>query len=218
MSKPFAFEFNAITRTDTGKAAARRLRREHQVPGVVYGADQAPQSITLTLKDVMKALSHEAVYSHILTLNVDGKAQKVVLKDLSRHHVKNEVTHMDFQRIKAGEKLVMHVPLHFIGEDVAPGVKAGGVFSHAMKEVEVKCLPENLPEYLEVNVSQLDAEESFHLSQLTLPKGVELVLEVDEHHDPVVVSIHHPRAEIEAAAAASEEAPEASSEGEASEE
>ncbi len=212
MSKPFAFEFNAAPRATTGKAAARRLRLKQQVPGIVYGADVQPQPITLELKDLMKALSHEAVYSHILTLKIDGKAEKVVLKALSRHHIKNEVTHIDFQRIKAGEKLIMHVPLHFIGEDVAPGIKEGGVFSHLVKELEIKCLPENLPEYIEVDASHLGMEQSIHLSQVQLPKGVELTLEVDENHDPVLISIHHPRLEREEEAVSSEEgaaAPEA---------
>lgn len=209
MSKPFAFEFNAAPRAHTGKAAARRLRLKQQVPGIVYGADVQPQPITLELKDLMKALSHEAVYSHILTLKVDGKPEKVVLKALSRHHVKNEVTHVDFQRIKAGEKLIMHVPLHFIGEDAAPGIKEGGVFSHLMKDLEIKCLPENLPEYIEVDASKLNMEESIHLSQIKLPKGVETVLEVDENHDPVVVSIHHPRIEREEEVASAEESAEA---------
>lgn len=198
MSKRLAFEFNAQQRAHTGKTAARRLRLAHQVPAIVYGAGKAPEPITLELKEVMKALSHEAVYSHILTLNVGSNAEKVVLKALTRHHIKNEVTHLDFQRIKAGEKLTMHIPLHFIGENDAPGVKHdGGVISHLIKDVEVKCLPENLPEYIEVDATELKMDESIHLSQIKLPHGVELVLEVNEDHDPTVMSIHHPRVEIE---------------------
>lgn len=198
MSQRLAFEFNAQQRAHTGKSAARRLRRTQHVPAIVYGADKAPEPITLKLKEVMKTLSHEAIYSHILTLNVGGTAEKVVLKALTRHHIKNEVTHLDFQRIKAGEKLTMHIPLHFIGEDNAPGVKnSGGIVSHLVKDIEVKCLPEHLPEYIEVDASQLNIEESIHLSHLKLPHGVELVLEIDEDHDPIVMSIHHPRVEAE---------------------
>lgn len=205
MSERLAFEFNATRRTQTGKPVARRLRKEFKVPAIVYGADKMPEMITLELKDVMKALSNEAVYSHILTLNVDGHSEKVVLKALSRHHLKTEVTHMDFMRIRAGDKITMHVPLHFIGEETCPGVKdQGGVVSHLIKDIEVKCLPDNLPEYLEVDISTLQVDESVHMSQIRLPSGVELVTELDEDHDQTVVSIQRPRVEREEAAEESE--------------
>src|SRR3990167_558742 len=209
-----AFEFAATHRSTTGKRAARELRRAKKVPGIVYGADEAPETITLELKDLMKALNQTSVYSHILTLLIDGKPQKVVLKALERHHLKPEVTHIDFLRIKAGEAIIMRVPLHFIGEETCPGVKdQGGIVSHLMKDIEVKCLPEHLPEYIEVNVSKANLDESIHLSQIKLPNGVELTEELTEDHDPAIVSVHRPRVEKESEA----EALEASAEGESAE-
>lgn len=198
MSEPLAFHFAATHRSDTGKQAARSLRRAKKVPGIVYGADETPETITLELKDLMKALSQEAVYSHILTLTVDGKPQKVVLKALSRHHIKPEVTHVDFLRIKAGEAITMRVPLHFIGENDCPGVKdEGGVVSHLMKEIEITCLPENLPEFIEIDLSGAKLDDAVHLSDIKLPKGVELSEELTEDHNPTIISIHRPRVEKE---------------------
>lgn len=202
------FIFNAITRSETGKANARRLRRADKVPAVVYGADKKPEALTLEHKDVLKSLSHEAVYSHILTLNVDGKAQKVVLKALERHMTKPRIMHIDFLRIKAGEKITMNVPLHFIGEEECPGVKAGGVVSHLVNDLEIKCLPDKLPEFIEVNVSNLEMDQSIHLADIKLPAGVELTQELDEEHNPTLVSIHQPRVEEEPEEEVAEEAAE----------
>lgn len=197
MSASTHFDFNATTRLNTGRRATRQDRDNHKVPAIVYGADKKPQAIVLEQKDVLKALSHEAVFSHILNLIVDGTPQKVILKDLARHSTKPQILHMDFFRIKAGEKITMNVPLHFLGEDECPGVKDGGVVSHLMNDLEIKCLPEKLPEYIEIDVSTLELDHSIHLSQVKLPAGVELVSEITEENDPSVAAVHRPRIEQE---------------------
>ncbi|HFD38440.1 MAG TPA: 50S ribosomal protein L25/general stress protein Ctc [Anaerolineae bacterium] len=197
-----AFELNAQVRRDLGKGASRRLRREEKVPAVLYGGEAAPVALTLVHKDVMKALENEAFYSHVLTINVDGKAEKAVLKDVQRHPYKPRVSHMDFQRVSEKAKIRVHVPLHFMGGDVAPGVKqSGGIVNHLMNNVEVSCLPKDLPEFIEVDISQLNAGESVHLSELRLPAGVELPeLAHGPEHDLPVVSIVLPRGAVESAA------------------
>ncbi len=194
------FELEAEVRADQGKGASRRLRHKNQVPAVVYGAGEAPVSLTLNHDKVLIATSNAAFYSHILTLHVSGKSEKVILKDMQRHPAKPRVLHMDFLRIRADQKLQMNVRLHFLGEDNAPGVKDGGVISHLISDVEVSCLPANLPEYLELDVSNLGMNETLHLSNIKLPEGVELVafLRGIEGHDQAVVSIHMPRMEEEA--------------------
>ncbi len=197
MSQSTEFEFNALARTDLGKAATRRLRHKNMVPAVVYGAGKTPESITLKQNEVMKTLKNEAVYSHILSLKIDGTAQKVVLKTLERHHTKTHIMHIDFLRIKAGEKITMNIPFHFIGEEECPGVKDGGVVSHLMNELEVKCLPEKLPEYIEIDATNLELDHSIHLMDIKLPEGIEPTLEISEENNPGVVSIHRPKVEEE---------------------
>ncbi|MFZ5602221.1 MAG: 50S ribosomal protein L25/general stress protein Ctc [Pseudomonadota bacterium] len=197
MSNEFTIE--ATTRSDLGKGASRRLRRlENRVPGILYGADKAPTPISVLGKDLSKALENEAFYSHILSLKLDGGDVQVVLKDLQRHPAKNNPTHVDFQRIDATHKLHMHVPLHFLNEDKCVGVKTGGgIVSHQLTEVEVVCLPKDLPEFIAVDVADLEMGKSIHLSQLTLPAGVELrALQLGEDHDLSVVSVIATRASI----------------------
>lgn len=186
------FEFEAQVRTDLGKAASRRLRRlEDKVPAVIYGAGKEPQTISLLHKRVLQALSHEAVYSHILTIKLDGKSEKVVLKDMMRHPFKPKVMHMDFLRVSTKEKLTMNVPVHFINEEAAPGVKAGGVVSKLETELQVSCLPANLPEFIELDMGAMEIGDTLHLLDVKLPKGVELLHPVeDEEHNHAVVSIH----------------------------
>ncbi len=190
-----SFELDAEVRNDLGKGASRRLRRCGKLPAILYGGGQDPLPLMLDHDAVMHKLEHEAFYSHILTVKVGGQEVKAVLKDLQRHPYKPGVLHMDLQRISETEKLRMHVPLHFVGEDVAPGVKQqGGHISHLVTEVEITCLPKDLPEYIEVDVSGLKVNESLHLSDLSLPEGVELVeLMHGPEHDLPVVSIHMPR-------------------------
>lgn len=192
------FVVNAQLRTDTGKGASRRLRHAGLVPGIVYGAHQDPAMISMVHSDLIQRLDQEAFYSSILTLKVDGKSEQVILKDLQRHPARPFIMHADFLRVSAKEKLKTHVPLHFIGEDVAPGVKAGGVVSHLLTEVEVSCLPGDLPEYIEVNVAGLEIGDAVMLSEVVLPKGVELpALAQDEPQDVQVVSIHAAQVAVE---------------------
>ena len=191
----FKFELEATVREDIGKGASRRLRHTNMVPAVVYGADQTPQSLTLDHNKVVTALSHEAFYSHILTLKIAGKTEQVILKDVQRNPAQPRIHHMDFLRIRADQKLHMHIPLHFIGDDKAVGLGEGGVVYHAMSDVEVSCLPKDLPEFIEVDTSTMVLDQTLHLSDLKLPKGVELVAfsHGTEGHDLPVVSIHKPR-------------------------
>jgi large subunit ribosomal protein L25 len=205
-----SFELNAEVRSGTGKGASRRLRRAGKVPAILYGGGEPPLGLELDHDPVMHSLENEAFYSHILNVNIAGRTVRAVLKDLQRHPYKPVIMHMDLQRISETEKLRMHIPLHFKGEDKAPGVKqAGGVVSHLVTEVEVSCLPRHLPEFIEVDVSDLGLNETLHLSNLPLPEGVELV-ELLHGKDLPVVSIHIPRviqeAEVAPTAAAAEAA------------
>jgi len=188
------FELKAEARTDTGKGASRRLRRVNSVPGIIYGGNEDPQMITLPHNELAHHLENEAFYSHILSMSVDGKAEKVVLRDLQRHPYKAIILHADFMRIDEKAKLKMNVPLHFINESTSLGVKAGGLVSHLSTDVEISCLAKDLPEYLEVDVAELNIGDSIHLSQITLPKGVEIVaLSHGADHDLAIVSIHKAR-------------------------
>jgi large subunit ribosomal protein L25 len=192
MSESFVVE--AEPRTDLGKGASRRLRREGKVPGVIYGAGKEPASISLEQNVLLHQLENEAFFSHILTVKVGKKEEQAILKDLQRHPSKPVVLHVDLQRVSAKEKIRVHVPLHFLNEDTAPGVKAGGLVSHHITEVEVSCLPKDLPEFLEVDLGSLELDGNVHLSDLSLPSGVELVeLLHGEGHDQSVITIHLPR-------------------------
>ncbi|WP_028081541.1 50S ribosomal protein L25/general stress protein Ctc [Solimonas soli] len=191
------FVVNAEPRVDQGKGASRRLRREGKVPAIVYGGKDEPTAIAVSDNELFKHLKVEAFYSHLLTLNLDGVSQQVVLKDLQRHPVTGYAIHADFQRVLADKLLHMHVPLHFKGSDVAPGVKTGGgIVEHQLNQVEVECLPKDLPEYIEVDLSGLNVNESVHLSQLQLPAGVTLV-QLKHGNDQSVASVHLPRAAVE---------------------
>ncbi len=203
-----SFELNAQVRHDSGKGASRRLRRDGKVPAIMYGGGQKPMSLALDQDAVRHSLENEAFYSHILTVNVDGQPVQAVLKDLQRHSYRPIILHMDLQRISETEELRMHVPLHFIGEAVAPGVKlGGGIISHLVTDVEVICLPRHLPEFLEVDVSNLQLNETLHLSDIKLPEGVKIIaLTHGPEHDLPVVSVHVPRAAVEAEAAPAAEA------------
>jgi large subunit ribosomal protein L25 len=210
MSSTIKFELEADVRADVGKGASRRLRHADKVPAIVYGAGEEPVSLTLDHNKAMHALSHEAFYSHILTLKVGQKNEKVILKAVQRNPSKPRLSHIDFLRVRADQKLHMHVPLHFLGEEEAPGLAEGGVFSHILSDVEVSCLPADLPEFIEVNVAHMALNDTLHLADIKLPKGVELVAfahGVEEHNLPVI-SIHIPRIieeEVVEETAASEE-------------
>ncbi len=187
------FNIHAVARSDKGKGASRRLRRQGLVPGIIYGGGKDPEMIATLHNKLLQHLEHEAFYSSIVNVEVDGQVQRVVLKDLQRHPAKPFVLHFDLQRVADTDRIKMQVPLHFVGEEVAPGVKAGGAISHAMVDVEVICEARNLPEYIEVDVSGMEVGDMLHLSDLKLPEGVEVVAlsHGDSHdHDELVVAIH----------------------------
>lgn len=187
------FVLNAEVRALQGKGASRRLRREGKVPAVLYGGHKDPVMLMVGGFELQNRLKNEAFYSHILTLNINGQEEAAVLKDLQRHPAKPVILHMDLQRVVADEELRMHVPLHFKGEDVAPGVKqGGGVVQHHLVDVEVLCLPRYLPEFIEVDVSAMELNDAIHLSQLKLPEGVKLAA-LQHGDDQSVVSVQIPR-------------------------
>jgi large subunit ribosomal protein L25 len=186
------FDLIAELREDQGKGASRRLRLKGKVPAIIYGAGRPPRSLMFDQNKVLQKLENESFYSSVLNIKVNDKSQAAILKDLQRHPAKHMIMHMDFQRIVDDVEIKMNVPLHFIGEEVAPGVKdGGGSVSHLMNDVEVYCLPKFLPEYLEVDISELELDAMLHLSDIKLPEGVEiLALEPGEESDHGIVSIH----------------------------
>jgi large subunit ribosomal protein L25 len=191
-----SFDVKAERRDDAGKGASRRLRKTGKVPGVLYGGTEPPSNITLDHAELVHHLEHESFYSHILKLHIDGNEQPAILKDLQRHPAKRQVVHADFQRVVAGMRLRMTVPLHFQGQTAAPGSKLGGVATHIENNVEIVCLPENLPEYIEVDVSELGIDAVVHMSELKLPEGVELI-ELVAGRDLPVFTFSRPRKEEE---------------------
>lgn len=196
------FALNAQARSDLGKGASRRLRRlASQVPAVIYGGDKAPVSITLLAKEVAKLLENEAAYSHVIALSVDGATETVVIKALQRHPAKGYVLHADFLRVVAGQKLTVHVPLHFINQESSVGVKQqGGEVSHTAAEVEVSCEAKDLPEFINVDMAKVEVGQIVHLSDLVLPAGVELVA-LAHGKDLPVANIHASRVAKEEGAA-----------------
>ncbi|MFT5134490.1 MAG: large subunit ribosomal protein L25 [Gammaproteobacteria bacterium] len=190
------FEINAEPRVNVGKGASRRLRKTGKVPGIVYGTNKEAVMISIDQNVLGHQLDNEAFYSHILTLNVGKDSDQVVLKDLQRHAYKRLIMHIDFLRIDAKEKLTMRVPLHFINETTCVGVKTGGgVISHVMTDIEIACLPQHLPEYIEVDLLTLELNETLHLSDLKLPEGVEIyALTHGGDESRPVASVHPPRA------------------------
>ncbi len=197
---------HASKRTDVGKGASRRLRRiDDAIPAILYGGEHPPEMLTLDHNKLLRFMENEAVYSQVLTIDIEGKTQKAVLKAIQRHPFKPKILHMDFLRITGKEKVTMHIPLHFKGENKAPGVKEGGIVSHYLTEVEVSCLPKNLPEFIEVDMSNLTLDNPMHLSEIVCPKNVTLVA-LTQGQDNPVVAIHLPRAAVEKSAADEEEA------------
>jgi ribosomal protein L25, Ctc-form len=192
------FALNAEVRSDLGKGASRRLRRNaNLVPAVVYGGEQAPLSVSLLAKDVAKLLENEAAYSHVIALNVGGSVETVLIKALQRHPSKGFVVHADFLRAVADHKLTTSVPLHFINAETADAVKLqGGEVSHTISEVEVSCLPKDLPEFIEVDLAKVALGQTVHLSDLTVPAGVELVA-LAHGNDLAVANIHASRVQGE---------------------
>lgn len=188
------FEFVAEARSATGSSAAKVVRRLGKVPAVIYGGDLAPQMVTLDHNELLKQLAHEAVYSHVLDVQVDGRTEKAVLKHIQRHPAKPQILHVDFLRVSSGHKVKLHVPLHFINEETSVGVKKGGIVTHAMSDVEVLCDPSKLPEFIAVDMAQIDVGSAVHLSDLVLPEGVEIPeLHLGAGHNQSVVQIIMPR-------------------------
>ena len=168
-------EISANSRKLHGTGANRRLRSQGRLPGVIYGGSDAAQSIDLDHKDLYYKLKMEAFHASILSINVDGKKEQVLLRDVQRHPFKQQVLHIDFQRIRQDQKIYVKVPLHFINADIAPGVKlSGGMISHVATEIEISCLPKDLPEFITVDLSSMTAGSTLHLSDLTLPENVEI--------------------------------------------
>jgi large subunit ribosomal protein L25 len=189
-----SFVFECEVRAELGRGRARRLRQAGQVPAVLYGGGAAPLGLALNHNKVMKALENEATYSHILTLRFDGKEETAILKDLQRHPSRPIIMHMDFQRVSESQKIRVHVPLHFVNQEISVGAKKGGVVTHNIVDVEVVCLPSRLPEFLEVDMAHVDLGQSVHLSDIALPPGVEIVeLHQGPEHDLVVAVIQSGR-------------------------
>jgi len=189
-----SFELVAEFRETQGKGASRRLRHAGKVPAILYGGHAAARTLTLSHQKLLIMLDNERFYSTILNLRVGDESQAAILKDVQRHPFKNAIVHVDFQRVDENEKIRISIPLHFTGAAVAPGVKSqGGLVSHMRTEAEISCLPKDLPEFIEVDISGLSLNESIHLSQLKVPQGVVLVELAKE--DAAVVAIHSPRAE-----------------------
>ena len=186
------FDLIADIREDQGKGASRRLRHKGLVPAIIYGAGRPPRALVFDHNRVIQQLENEKFYSSVLNIKVGEKSQAAILKDVQRHPSKPLVMHMDFQRIVEDQEIKMLVPIHFLGEDVAPGVKrGGGKPQHMITEVEVVCLPKHLPEYLEIDVSELELDEMLKLSDIKLPEGVSIpALAQGEEADRAVVSIH----------------------------
>lgn len=180
-------EFKATKRVDQGTGASRRLRRAGQLPGIIYGAHQDAEAITLDHNELYHLLRKEAFHSSILNVVVEGKKETVILRDTQWHPYKQLVLHIDFQRVSATEKLHIKVPLHFVNAENSPAVKLGGqMISHVMTEIDVACLPKDLPEFLEIDLSKIENDQSLHVSDIALPKGVEIV-----HHgegNPVIAT------------------------------
>ena len=203
-------EFTAFPRTQEGRGACRRMRRTGKAPGVVYGGPTAPTAIELDHNALVHALKKEAFHASILTMKLDGGATKVLLRDVQMHPFRNEVLHVDFQRIDENRRIHMKVPLHFVNAQVSPAVKEqGAIVSHVMNEIDIACLPKDLPEFIEVDLSNLDTNASLHVTGVKLPPGVTAVLH--GKLDPVVATAVVPKAIVEteeetAAAAATAEA------------
>ena len=205
-----ANEFTAFPRASEGRGASRRLRRSGRAPGIVYGGSGAPQPIELDHNALAHALKSEAFHSSILTMKLDGASQQVLLRDVQMHPFRGEILHVDFQRVDPSRRIRMKVPLHFINGENAPAVKlSGAIISHVLNELDISCLPKDLPSFIEVDLSELTLNQSIHVSNLKLPAGVTAV--VHPGMDPVVVTAVIPKMIVEEVA----EAPAEAVEGEA---
>jgi large subunit ribosomal protein L25 len=190
------FVIEAFPRDDQGRGASRRLRREERkIPAIIYGAGKEATPISIWHNELKKALENEAFFSHILTIEMNGKKESVIMKDLQRHPYKLLLTHADFLRVEKDHEIVVHVPLHLLNEDSAPAIKPlGGVAFRLMTEVEVACLPQDLPEFIEIDMIDVEMDQIVHMSDLKLPKGVRIpALQHGAEHDQAVVSVSKPK-------------------------
>ena len=198
------YQIGADSRHDQGKGASRRLRRAGKVPAVIYGGKDQPQNVTLDHQQLLTVIDKEKFYSSIINLNLDSKPLPAIVRDVQMHPAKNAVVHVDFQRVEENEVLKLHLPIHFKGEAVSPGVKLqGGIVSHLIQDIEVNCLPKDLPDFLELDLSAMNLNDSKHVSDIPLPSGV--TIPELAHRNRPVVSVHSPRVaepEPEVAAAA----------------
>jgi large subunit ribosomal protein L25 len=194
----------AFARTEQGTGASRRLRKAGQTPGIIYGGTSAPISISLDHNALYHALKKETFHSSILDLEIDGKVEQVLLRDFQVRAFKQLVLHADFQRVDASQKLHVKVPLHFINADVSPAVKlASGIISHVMTDLEVTCLPKDLPEFVEIDLAKLEVGNSIHLADIALPKGVTAVIHGGDDN-PTIATASIPAGKVEAEASAAE--------------
>jgi len=192
-------KLSANGRKDEGKGASRRLRHAGMIPAIVYGGEDKPQNIQLEHEKTWVASQHEWFYASILTLDVDGKPQQVLLRDMQRHPFKQQIMHLDFQRVSANTAIRVNVPLHFVNQDKSPaGKSAEVVLTHELNEVEISCLPKDLPAFIEVDLGEMKLGDTVHLSDVKLPKGVELAHKIDDEHNPAVAVARHARVEAEA--------------------
>ena len=199
-------EFNANKRDGQGTGASRRLRRTGRVPGILYGGPTAPQPIDIDHNELFQMLRKEAFYSSVLNVNLEGKVEMCLLRDVQRHPYRPVILHADFQRVDATHKLHQKVPLHFINADISPGVKlSGGMVQHVMSDLDVRCLPKDLPAFIEVDLKDITSGHSMHVSHLKLPAGVEAMLHKGE--DPVVATVIVRGGKAEEEVAAVEAAP-----------
>ena len=190
-------EINATKRDVKGTGASRRLRHAGSIPGILYGGGKDPVSLDLEHKSLFLQFRHEAFHASILTLNLEGSKESVLLRDYQMHPVRNTIQHIDFQRVNENEKIHVKVPFHFVNAEVSPGVKLnGGIVSHIMTEANISCLPKNLPEFIEVDLAALDIGQSVHLSQIKVAEGVEFV-QLSHSNDAAVASVAKPRAVVE---------------------
>ena len=196
----------ATSRNVEGKGASRRLRHAASIPAIVYGGKSAPQPIQLDHEKIWLAQQNEWFYSSILNLDIDGKVEQVLLRDMQRHPFKQIIMHLDFLRVDASQALRTKVQLHFMNQETSPAGKTGGVVvMHELTEVEISCLPKDLPEFIEVDLAEMKLGDTVHLSDVKLPKGVELAQKIDEEHNPAVAVARHTRVETEDGTAVSED-------------
>ncbi|MBI79759.1 MAG: 50S ribosomal protein L25/general stress protein Ctc [Pseudomonadota bacterium] len=213
MSNKSNFELSIETRDVTGKGHIRRLRKNGDIPGIIYGGKEGPKTISINHNQLTKKMQNEGFYTSILKLNLGDNSESVVVKNVQRHPAKRKILHMDFQRILEDQKITLNVPIRFLNEESAIGVKMqGGEVSKIINDIEISCLPKNLPEYIEIDISNLELNQSLHVSDLNLPDGVEINLLIQEQNN-AIVSINPPRREEEEAVIEDSETIEESEEG-----